>query len=95
MVVGIRATKLFSQNESEYKIGLSFIWKGFLFTLLELFGILRQEYRCNNLLVSFILGCLFISVGLLYAIFTLGLLNFFFKLFYTRAYCRACGNIRT
>ena len=74
MVVGIRATKLFSQNESEYKIGLSFIWKGFLFTLLELFGILRQEYRCNNLLVSFILGC---SVGLLYAIYELGLLNVF------------------
>ena len=76
MVVGIRATKLFSQNESEYKIGLSFIWKGFLFTLLELFGILRQEYRCNDLLVSFILGC---SVGLLYAIYELGLLNFLLR----------------
>ena len=77
MVVGIRAKKLFSQSESEYKIGVSFIWKGFLFTLLELFVILRKKYLCNNKLVSLILGCLFISVGLLLAIYELGLLNHF------------------
>ena len=28
MVLGIRATKLFSQNETEYKIGLSVISQG-------------------------------------------------------------------
>ena len=41
MVVGLRATKLFSQNESEYKICFSFISKGFFVTLIELFVILR------------------------------------------------------
>ena len=94
MVVGLRVTKLFSQNESEYNICFSFISKGFLFTLLELFVILRKKYLCNNVLVYSILGCPFISVGLLLAIYELGLLNFF-KVFYTRAYCRACANMRT
>ena len=74
MVVGIRATKLFSQNGSEYKIGFSFISKGFLFTLVELFVILRKKYMCNNILVSFLLVWPFISVGLLYAIYELRLI---------------------
>ena len=77
MVVGLRVTKLFSPNESEYKICLSLISKGFLFTLLELYVILRKRYLGNNILVSLILGCLFISVGSLYAIYELGLLIMF------------------
>ena len=77
MVVGIRATKLFPKNELEYKICLSLISQGFLFTLVELFVILRKKYMCNNVLVYSILGCQFISAGLLYAIYELGLLNVF------------------
>ena len=52
MVVGLRVTKLISPNESEYKICLSLISKGFLFTLLELYVILRKRYLGNNILVS-------------------------------------------
>ena len=77
MVAGLRVTKLFSPNESEYNICFSFISKGFLFTLVELFVILRKKYMCNNVLVYSILGCLFISVGSLYAIYELGLLIMF------------------
>ena len=66
--------KILLLNESEYKIGLSVISQGFLFTFLELFGILRQEYMCNNILVSFLLVWPFISVGLLYAIYELRLI---------------------
>ena len=49
----------------------------FLFTLVELFVILRKKNLCNNILVSLILGCLFISVGSLYGIYELGLLIMF------------------
>ena len=76
-------------NEPEYKIGLSVISKGFLFTLLELFGILREEYMCNNILVSIILVWSIISVPFWMSFYEQGLLNFL-KVFYTRAYCRAC-----